>query len=287
MEANHAGVRFIGPPRSYGSTSYDKRYIIIHNTANDATALQEAAYAQRRTDGTSSHYYADNVDLIQSLNTKYGANHVASTTGNRHGISYEITGTNGKSRQWWMDNVAWAKVAQSMALDCQDWDIPVRLLTIAQMRDGKSKGFVTHDMARQAWGGTTHTDPGPNFPLEHLLQLVEGDDMFEQKDRDVLTADTWRTFGMTQMSPVIRYKLPHEAQPREEKNLLAASLLRLEAGLAQVLGKDWVDEPAIVQGVLDGLATKSAEDVAETLRGILPEATLAEVVRILGGSDDS
>lgn len=172
MQANHAGVPFIGPPKSYRTSQYPKRYIIIHNTANDATARGEADYAKRRTDGVSSHYYGDSVELIQSLNTSYGANHVGSSTGNNYGISYEFTGTNGKSYPWWSSNLAWDKVVTNMALDCQDWGIPARLLTIDQMRDGKSKGFATHDMARQAWGGTTHTDPGPNFPLDFLIANV-------------------------------------------------------------------------------------------------------------------
>jgi hypothetical protein len=172
MQANHAGVRFIGPPRSYGTTMYKKRYIILHNTANDASAVGEANYAKTRTDGTSSHYYVDDIDLIQSLDTRYGANHVGSTTGNRYGISYEFTGTNGKSESWWSSNIAWDKAISNMALDCKDYGIQPRLLTIAQMKDGVSTGFATHDMARQAWGGTTHTDPGDNFPVDFVIAYV-------------------------------------------------------------------------------------------------------------------
>lgn len=173
MEGNHPGLPFIGPPRSYRTAQFPKRYILIHNTANDATAAGEAAYAKRRTDGVSSHYYADADQVIQSLNTKYGANHVASYTGNNYAISYELTGTNAKSRQWWIENLVWGELSSIMALDCKEYGIPARLLTIEQMQDGRSKGFCTHDMARQAWGGTTHTDPGKNFPLDLLIDLVD------------------------------------------------------------------------------------------------------------------
>jgi hypothetical protein len=60
-----------------------------------------------------------------------------------------------------------------MARDCAKHSIPVRLLTVAQMQAGNVPGFVTHDLMRLAWGGTDHTDPGPGFPVDHLLGLVQ------------------------------------------------------------------------------------------------------------------
>ncbi len=168
-------VIYDGPPRSYGSTPYPKRYVAIHNTSNDATARAEADYAKRRTDGVSSHYYADAIEVIQSLDTALSAHHAGSTTGNRYAISYEITGTNGKSREWWLANVAWSRLARQMAADCRAHGIEPRLLTVEEMRAGSLSGFVTHDLMRLAWGGTTHTDPGPGFPMDYLLDLVRAE----------------------------------------------------------------------------------------------------------------
>jgi hypothetical protein len=181
VQAEYADVPFDGPPKSYNSTKYDKRYIVIHNTSNDASCQDEANYAQTRTDGVSSHYYVDSGAIIQSLRTEYSANHVGSSTGNHHGIAYEITGTNDKSRDWWLSHVAWDVLAAQVARDCSRWTIQARTLSISQMTDGQSSGIVTHDQARQAWGGTTHTDPGGGFPMDHLIALVqqhlEGGDM--------------------------------------------------------------------------------------------------------------
>ena len=171
---------YSGPPAHYGSTRTDKRYIAIHNTSNDATAEGEASYAKRRTDSVSAHYFVDNNSIVQSLNTDLRAYHAGSTTGNSQAIAYEITGTNGKSRAWWMANVAWPLLARQIALDCREHAIEPRLLTVAEIKAGKLTGIITHDQMRQAWGGTTHTDPGPNFPLDHLLGLVRaelGEDM--------------------------------------------------------------------------------------------------------------
>jgi N-acetyl-anhydromuramyl-L-alanine amidase AmpD len=164
-----------GPPRHYGSTRTDKRYIAIHNTSNDATAEGEASYAKRREDSVSSHYYVDNDSIVQSLDTALRAFHAGSSIGNSQAISYEITGTNGKSRQWWLDNVAWPLLARQIRIDCVEHDIVPRLLTVEQIKAGNVTGIITHDQMRLAWGGTTHTDPGANFPLDHLLALVQAE----------------------------------------------------------------------------------------------------------------
>lgn len=161
-----------GPPNGYTATRTNKRYIAIHNTSNNASAYNEASYAKRRTDGVSSHYYADNSVVIQSLNTDYKAWHAGSSTGNAYAIAYEIVGTNDKSRTWWLNNVNWDKVAKCIARDMKQFGIKNQHLTITQMKDGSSTGIVTHDDMRRAWGGTTHTDPGSNFPMDHLIAKV-------------------------------------------------------------------------------------------------------------------
>lgn len=163
-----------GPPNGYTDRRSAKRFIVVHNTANDAPARNEASYAKRRTDDVSSHYYADDEQVLQSLDTDLGAWHVGSPTGNRQGISYEITGTNGKNRNWWLGNVAWRPLAACIARDCKHFGIKPQLLTIDQIQSGRHTGIITHNQARLAWGGTDHTDPGPHFPMDYLVDLVNG-----------------------------------------------------------------------------------------------------------------
>lgn len=163
-----------GPPNRYGDNKTTKKWIVIHNTSNDAPAANEASYAKRRTDSVSSHYYVDDERIIQSLNTDYRAFHVGSSTGNSGGIAYEITGTNAKSRSWWMDNVRWNLLAAQIRKDCAAHGITPRLLSIDEIKAGKT-GIMTHNQARLAWGGTDHTDPGPNFPMDHLLAQVKNE----------------------------------------------------------------------------------------------------------------
>lgn len=182
-----------GPPNGYGRNRGPKLYIGVHNTSNDASVRDEVSYSKWRPDKTSTHYYADKLEIAQSLDTALCANHAGSPEGNHTVIAWELVGTNSKTRAWWLANLCWPLIAAQMAADCREFDIPPRLLTVAEMRAGNVRGFVTHDLMRQAWGGTDHTDPGKNFPMDHLLALVaaelEDDVQLTDKLRSGLTVD--------------------------------------------------------------------------------------------------
>ena len=187
-------MRYIGPPRSFGHTSYAKRGIVIHSTEGTGTAEGEARYAMRRTDGTSSHYYVDGKEVIQSLSVKFGANHVGSTYGNTQLISYEFCGRASWSTTKWMTSIDWKEAAAAIAANCKTYSIPARRGSVSQLRS-HDKGIYTHNDCRLALGGTDHTDPGSAFPVKHLLTLVneiltpeEDDDM---TPKDMAQADVF------------------------------------------------------------------------------------------------
>lgn len=185
-----------GPPRSHGGGRTSKRWITIHCTQNTASAAGEASYAKRRPDSVSSHYYVDGQRLVQSLDTDLRAHHVGSTVGNNGGISYEITGLISWSRPKWMGSVAWDLLGAAIARDCAEHDIPARLCTVADLRAGRG-GIMTHNQARLAWGGTSHTDPGDNFPMDHLLATVEGDVALSNEDIDKVAKAVYDMFTHT------------------------------------------------------------------------------------------
>lgn len=168
------GVRFVRGRNDYSDRDGRKYGIAIHNTSNDASASGEASYATRRTDGISAHFYVDDREVIQSIDTKYRTGHAGSTLGNENAVSVEITGTNGKSRDWWIANVAWDQLGRVLAAVCREYDIEPRRASVAEMKaNPKVRAFYSHDDMRRAWGGTTHTDPGPNFPWDHLFAAVK------------------------------------------------------------------------------------------------------------------
>lgn len=266
-----------GPPNRYGDNKTTKKWIVIHNTSNDAPAVNEASYAKRRTDSVSSHYYVDGERIIQSLNTDYRAFHVGSSTGNSGGIAYEITGTNAKSRSWWLANVRWDLLAAQIRRDCAAHGITPRLLTVEEIKAGKT-GIMTHDQARRAWGGTDHTDPGPGFPMDHLLAQVKGDiqkeeDSMELTDKiklitgqDVGYSDTEWSVGFT-LASTHYYVLQARNQLAAE---LAAGRKRDEAILAKLAGAD-------TKTILDAINRRAAEDANRDA------SLLAEVKNLASG----
>lgn len=67
--------------------------IVVHNTANDASARNEVAYMQRNDNEVSFHFAVDDKEVIQGLpldRNSWNAGDGVNGTGNRQGISIEI-----------------------------------------------------------------------------------------------------------------------------------------------------------------------------------------------------
>lgn len=67
--------------------------IIVHNTANDASAQNEVAYMQRNKSSTSFHFAVDDKEIVQGIElnrNSWNCGDGTNGTGNRQGISIEI-----------------------------------------------------------------------------------------------------------------------------------------------------------------------------------------------------
>lgn len=170
-------IRFV-PGRNAYDDKDDKHYgWAIHATANTASDEGEASYAQRRTDGTSSHFYHDWDSVTQSLDTDAKAGHAGSSHGNENGLASEFTGLNSYTREQWLKRIDWEDTGRVIAYvldnDPDFVGFQVRRASVAEMKaNPKVQAFYGHDDMRRAWGGTTHTDPGPNFPWDKLFEVV-------------------------------------------------------------------------------------------------------------------
>lgn len=192
-------------PKAWGSGRDGKavRYIVVHYTAGSEgpnSAEDGAAYDQRRTDGTSTHYHVDSNSVVQCVLTWDRAN-ACFHKGNRLGIQYELAGTL-QSRAQWLDPVSDATItnaARQMARDAKKYGIPVRRLSTSETRaawysyPNGPKGFVGHVDVTNAYpeDGGDHTDPGPEFPWDVLLSRVEqfmtGEDDMTPLQNTILT----------------------------------------------------------------------------------------------------
>ena len=168
-------------PAAYGigrPLSDTPRVIVIHYTAGSersTSAEDGAAYDQRRTDGTSTHYFVDQDSIIQCVYTWDRAN-AARYMGNRIGIQYELCGTS-QTRAQWLDAASDATLtlaAKQVARDCYKYKIPVRKITSTQVAAG-SHGICGHadiTLAFPADAGD-HMDPGPEFPWDVFIARVQ------------------------------------------------------------------------------------------------------------------
>ena len=69
------------------------KYIVIHNTANDASAANEIAYMIRNSNEVSFHYAVDDKEIVQGIPENRNAWHAGDGgkgEGNRYGIASEI-----------------------------------------------------------------------------------------------------------------------------------------------------------------------------------------------------
>lgn len=92
--------------------------------------------------------------------------------------------------------------------------------------------------------------------------LIQEDSMTEAEK--IAWATTNRTAALLAGTPA-SFQIEGEKTRRQEPNRLQESLLRLEAGVAKLLGADPVNEEAIVAGVLAGLGVRPEPEVATAL----------------------
>lgn len=244
------GIPFHQGQNQYTDRDGRKYGIAIHNTSNTATDEAESSYADHRTDGVSSHFYVDNDSVIQSIDTDYRVGHAGSYEGNEHAIAFEITGTNDKSREWWLANVAWSKLGYVIAYMIKhDPDLVAFQLRRASVSEMKSnpriKAFYGHNDMRLAWGGTTHTDPGPNFPWDKLIASVKAAMTPTPVEDDVSAED------------VVKYQLK---DPTDGSTHALGDYIRfIEYNVAQQINTIVMPQLAAISKKLDDLNTKLSQ----------------------------
>lgn len=159
-------------------------WIVIHDMEASETptrAETTAVYFADPPDGrnVSSHYCADADSIVQCVRLGDVAWTVGNRPGNYRGINWELSGFAAQTRAQWLDAFGLAmfvRVAPYMRADAARYGIPLQRRTVAELQAFRP-GITSHNDLRLAFGGTTHTDPGPNFPWDYLMNLLEGTQM--------------------------------------------------------------------------------------------------------------
>lgn len=241
------------------------RVIVIHTTEGHEhfqAAEDGAAYNQRRTDGTSAHYFVDPDSIVHCVRTRDQA-HTARRQGNRIGIQYELCGRAGQTDAQWNDANSTAilqRAAKQAARDARKYGIPVVKLTPKQLRDG-GRGFVGHVDCTYAFpeDNGDHTDPGPRFPWAEFLALVTE---HLEEDMPLTDADVAKVANAVWAHTHVHPTIPGAKQAKgtvmqymdavhdAQTGRLLTALQSLGVELGETLD---VNEDAIVAGVLAGL----------------------------------
>ena len=76
--------------------------IVIHNTANDASAANEIIYMHKNTNQTSFHFAVDDKEIVQGIELNRNAWHASDGNGkgNREGIAIEICYSKSGGEKW-------------------------------------------------------------------------------------------------------------------------------------------------------------------------------------------
>jgi hypothetical protein len=149
----------------------------LHDTEGD-TAQGAAAYFGTAASGGSSNLVVDDHEcfrVLDDLVIPWGAPPL-----NTSGFHIEQAGYAKWTRSDWLQHEATIeRAAYKAALRCERFDIPARVLNVAQLRADFAMhephgGVVTHATISAAFGQSDHTDPGPNYPLGLFLTHLQG-----------------------------------------------------------------------------------------------------------------
>jgi N-acetyl-anhydromuramyl-L-alanine amidase AmpD len=151
--------------------------VVIHTMEapeKPTTAENVAAwFAGDSAPKASVHYCVDVDSVVQTLEEK----HVAwgAPGANEKGIHIEHAGYAKQTPEEWADvysRTMLERSAELVAGICVRHKIPVRRLTVAELRDGE-RGIVGHADVSDAFKASTHWDPGPSFPWTEYLDRVK------------------------------------------------------------------------------------------------------------------
>jgi hypothetical protein len=162
------------PARCHGATRTAGAidWLVIHDTEGDTGltgAESTARYFQTATDG-SAHLVVDDDSTERCLDDLVIACGVRGSNGNT--IHVEQSGRAAWTRDEWLIHVPTIqRAAYKVAEWCKLYSVPAVWLEPVDLIAGKS-GITSHNNLTQAFHGSTHTDPGPNYPVDIFMAYV-------------------------------------------------------------------------------------------------------------------
>lgn len=166
-------VPFI-PARWHGGTQ-TPHAVVIHGTVSPTRrggARDIARFFARETGKTSAHYVVDPGETIQCVGDHVVAYHCGHNTGS---IAFELCDPQTGPGSRWKDadhKAMLALAAHDVAVTCLAYDIEIRRPSTKELKAKGPHGIYGHNDSRLAFGSTTHSDPGPDFPWPAFIAAV-------------------------------------------------------------------------------------------------------------------
>jgi N-acetyl-anhydromuramyl-L-alanine amidase AmpD len=158
------------------------RVIVIHSmeapekgdtAENVARFFQKPGKLNGKDRKVSAHLCIDNNSIVQCVFDNDIA--FAAPGANHDGIQIELAGFARQTRKDWLDPfgvLMLENAANATAQYCLKYNIPIKHLSNAELKDGASKGIVGHVQVSKVFKKSTHTDPGKDFPWDFFLERV-------------------------------------------------------------------------------------------------------------------
>lgn len=158
----------------------DVRLVVIHTAEcpqTDGAAVALAKWASGPTAPQASWHYAvapgtGPSALVQSVHEECVA--WAAPGCNSGGLQIELCGHASEEPEQWLQGDGLSvleNAARLAARMCKRWGIPVRKLSVDELKAGE-RGIIGHVDATAAYHKSTHTDPGKNFPWAEFIRLA-------------------------------------------------------------------------------------------------------------------
>ena len=154
--------------------------VVLHSAETPEgtnTARAVANYFRTTDNRVSAHFCVDAREIIQSCRTVDVA--YAAPGANSNGVHVELSGRAAQTVGEWHDpySTAMLKLAAPLVAElCVTHRVPIRYVNAANLAAGGAgaRGITTHNEVSRAFRKSTHTDPGPNFPIVEFVNLVLG-----------------------------------------------------------------------------------------------------------------
>ena len=147
--------------------------IVIHTTESKREvggALNVASWLARTNYRASAHFVIDMETTLITVDLEDTAWGVGGTQ-NNSGVQIELVGEASSKREEWLSPYSAKQLCRAAALTAQIaqlYDIPLRLVEAPGLLVDTA-GVAGHHAYSEAFGISTHTDPGPDFPWDAFL----------------------------------------------------------------------------------------------------------------------